>query len=140
LLNYYHFDKGTKMLMNKIMKLLPEVTLNAQHIMSIRRLVLDRHLNLNDTLSRKMFNSDKRLQNVFHSATLFIDEETRSLTDKFVHHNFNVRERTRIYNAVINELQRVNIRYELPFYFFTYLENITGRKQTHSYFILNYYA
>jgi hypothetical protein len=63
------------MLMNKIMKLLPEVTLNAQHIMSIRRLVLDRHLNFNDSLSRKMFNSDKRLQNVFHSATLFIDEE-----------------------------------------------------------------
>src|SRR5699024_8630602 len=84
LLNYYHFGKGTKMLMNKIMKLLPEVTLNAQHIMSIRRLVLDGHLNFNDSVIKKMFNSDKRLENVFHSATLFIDEETRSMTDKFV--------------------------------------------------------
>ena len=140
LLNYYHFDKGTKMLMNKIMKLLPEVTLNAQHIMSIRRLVLDRHLNFNDSLSRKMFNSDKRLQNVFHSATLFIDEDTRSLTDKFVHHNFNVRERTRIYNAVINQLQRVNKRYELPFYIFTYLEKSAGKKQNHTYILARYYA
>jgi hypothetical protein len=116
--------------MNKIMKLLPEVTLNAQHIMSIRRLVLDRHLNFNDSLSRKMFNSDKRLQNVFHSATLFIDEETRSLTDKFVHHNFNVRERTRIYNAVINQLQRVNKRYELPFYILLILKRVPAENRT----------
>ena len=140
LLNYYHFGKGTKMLMNKIMKLLPEVTLNAQHIMSIRRLVLDGHLNFNDSVIKKMFNSDKRLENVFHSATLFIDEETRSMTDKFVHHNFSTRERTRIYNTVINQLQRVNKRYELPFYIFSYLEKTAARKQNHTYILARFYA
>lgn len=140
LLNYYHFGKGTKMLMNKIMKLLPEVTLNAQHIMSIRRLVLDGHLNFSDSLIKKMFNSDKRLENVFHSATLFIDEDTRSMTDKFVYHNFNTREKTRIYNAVINQLQRVNKRYDLPFYIFNYLEKSAGRKQNHNYILARYYA
>lgn len=140
LLNYYHFGKGTKMLMNKIMKLLPEVTLNAQHIMSIRRLVLDGHLNFNDALIKKMFNSDKRLENVFHSATLFIDEDTRTMTDKFVYHNFNTREKTRIYNAVINQLQRVNKNYDLPFYIFTYLERSAAKKQNHTYILARYYA
>ena len=140
LLNYHHFGKGTKMLMQNILKLLPEVTLNAQHIMSIRRLILDGHLNFDDGLIKKLFKSDKRLESVFHSATLYLDEDTSSVTDKFVHHNFNSKEKRRIYNAVINQLQRVNKRYELPFYLYSYLESSVGIKQNHAYILARFYA
>lgn len=140
LLNYHHFGKGTKMLMNNIFKLLPEVTLNAQHIMSIRRLILDGHLNFDDGQIKKLFKSDKRLESVFHSATLFLDEDTNSITDKFVHHNFNSKGKRRIYNAVINQLQRVNKRYELPFYLFSYLEKSVGKKQNYAYILARFYA
>lgn len=140
LLNYHHFGKGTKMLMFNILKLLPEVTLNAQHIMSIRRLILDGHLNYNDALIKKLFKSDKRLESVFHSATLYLDEDTSSITDKFVHHNFNSKEKRRIYNAVINQLQRVNKRYILPFYLYSYLEKSVGIKQNHAYILARFYA
>ena len=140
LLNYHHFGKGTKMLMHNILKLLPEVTLNAQHIMSIRRLILDGHLNYDDAHIKKMFKSDKRLESVFHSATLYLDEDTSSVTDKFVHHNFNSKEKRKIYNAVINQLQRVNKRYELPFYLYSYLEKSVGKKQNHAYILARFYA
>lgn len=140
LLNYYHFGKGTKMIMDKILKLLPEVTLNTQHIISVRRLILDGHLNFDDRLIKKLFNSDKRLENVFHNATLFLDEDTRSMTDKFVHHNFNTREKSRIYNAVFNQLQRVNKIYNLPFYIFTYLEKSTVKKYNYTYILARHYA
>ena len=140
LLNYHHFGKGTKMLMHNIFKLLPEVTLNAQHIMSIRRLILDGHLNFDDGQIKKLFKSDKRLESVFHSATLYLDEDTSSITDKFVHHNFNSKEKRRIYNAVINQLQRVNKRYDLPFYLFSYLERSVDKKQNHAYILARFYA
>lgn len=140
LLNYHHFGKGTKMLMHNIFKLLPEVTLNAQHIMSIRRLILDGHLNFEDGQIKKLFKSDKRLESVFHSATLYLDEDTSSITDKFVHHNFNSKEKRRIYNAVINQLQRVNKRYELPFYLFSYLEKSAEKKHNHAYILARFYA
>src|SRR5699024_11928073 len=68
------------------------------------------------------------------------DTDTLSLTEKFIHHNFNVSTKTRIYTAVINHFQRVNKRYELPFYIFTYLEKSAGRKQNHTYILARYYA
>ncbi|MBF0752634.1 glycosyltransferase [Jeotgalicoccus nanhaiensis] len=140
LLNYYHFGKGTKMLMQNIFKLLPDVTLNAQHIMSLRRLILDGHLNFEDARIKKLFKTDKRLESVFHSATLFLDEGTRTVTDEFVYNNFNTREKRRIYNAVINQLQRVNKRYNLPIYIFSYLEKSAENKQNHSYILARFYA
>ena len=89
LLNHYHFGKGNPVIMNKIVKSLPAVPLNAQHIMSLRRLILDQQIKLDRPGIKKMFKSEKRLESVFQSATLFLDEETNVTTDNFVAENYS---------------------------------------------------
>ncbi|WP_166626533.1 glycosyltransferase family 4 protein [Jeotgalicoccus sp. S0W5] len=140
LLNYYHFGKGTKVLMNKILKLLPEVPLNAQHIMSLRRLIIDQQIQFKDSNAIRLFKSDKRLETVFQSATLFLDEDTNDNTDRFVYDNFSNKARARIYNAVIAQLQRVNKLYNLPPYIFSYLEKTASKKYNHALILGRYYA
>src|SRR5699024_4125301 len=140
LLNHYHFGKGNPVIMNKIIKSLPEVPLNAQHIMSIRRLILDQQIILDRPFIKRMFKNEKQLESVFQSATLFLDEETNISTDNFVADNYSVRIKTRIYNPVIGQLQRVNKVYYLPKHIFTYLEKTSFIKFNHAIILARFYA
>ena len=140
LLNHYHFGKGNPVIMNKIVKSLPAVPLNAQHIMSLRRLILDQQIKLDRPGIKKMFKNEKRLESVFQSATLFLDEETNVTTDNFVAENYSLRTKTRIYNLVIAQLQRVNKIYNLPKHIFTYLEKTAFRKYNHAIILARFYA
>src|SRR5699024_3118689 len=125
---------------NKIIKSLPEVPLNAQHIMSIRRLILDQQIILDRPIIKRMFKNEKQLESVFQSATLFLDEETNISTDNFVADNYSLRSKTRIYNLVIGQLQRVNKVYYLPKHIFTYLEKTSFRKFNHAIILARFYA
>lgn len=138
ILNYYHSNNYSKQMLQTIYQLIPEVNLNIQHIMSIRRMIMDHQLVLADKEFSELLKKDRRLHVIFHHPQLFIKTELNNEVDSFINRHFTKREQKRIYNTVIKKLLHYNMRIYLPHYFIEYLK-ISSSKRISSAIVLGKY-
>lgn len=140
ILNYYHSNNYSKNMLQTIYQLIPEVNLNIQHVMSLRRMIIDQQLILEDEKFSELLKKDRRLHVIFHYPQLFINNSLNNDVDSFIHHNFSKREQKRIYNAVIKKLLHFNMRIDLPYFLIEYLKNSSEKKQASTLVLGKYYC
>src|SRR5699024_4527691 len=122
ILNYYHSNNFSKQMLETVYELIPQVNLSTQHVMSLRRMIMDRQLELTDEKFTRLLKRDRRLHIIFHYPQLFINNELNDEVDDFIHYQFSKREQKRIYNTVIKKLLHFNMRIDLPDHFIEYLK------------------
>ena len=140
ILNYYHSNNFSKQMLQTIYELIPQVNLSTQHIMSLRRMIMDRQLDLGDEKFNRLLKRDRRLHIIFHYPQLFINSELNGEVDYFIHHQFTRREQKRIYNTVIKKLLHYNMRIDLPEHFIEYLKVTSPKRMSNSLVLGRYYC
>src|SRR5699024_10210653 len=138
ILNYYHSNNFSKQMLETVYELIPQVNLSTQHVMSLRRMIMDRQLELTDEKFTRLLKRDRRLHIIFHYPQLFINNELNDEVDDFIHYQFSKREQKRIYNTVIKKLLHFNMRIDLPEHFVEYLK-VTSPKRMSSALVLGRY-
>ena len=140
ILNYYHSNNFSKQMLQTIYELIPQVNLSTQHIMSLRRMIMDRQLDLGDEKFNRLLKRDRRLHIIFHYPQLFINSELNGEVDSFIYHQFTKREQKRIYNTVIKKLLHYNMRIDLPEHFIEYLKVTSPKRMSNSLVLGRYYC
>ena len=130
-LNQLYIGEQSKKLINDIVQKLHKTQLTHQHIFSIRRLIIEKRLNLSDDSVGELFKTGRKLEPVFYNVNLFTDESNKNEVDKFVHEEFNKKQQKRIYNFVIKQLNSIDDTNILPKYIKRYLEK-NDIKMSHS--------
>src|SRR5699024_8076409 len=92
ILNYYHTNTFSEQMLNTVYNLIPQVNLNTQHIMSLRRMIMDQQLDLKNEKFSRLLKRDRRLHVIFHYPQFFINELLNNEVDSFIHHQFSARE------------------------------------------------
>ncbi|WP_271402331.1 glycosyltransferase family 4 protein [Salinicoccus roseus] len=139
ILNYYHLGSHSKQMRKSMLRLIPQVNLNTQHLMSLRRMLLDGQLEMNDQEFQELCRKDRRLHAIFHYAYLFLNSDINKEIDAFVHFNLNLRDRRRIYNQVIRQLIHTKDQMMLPKYFVEYLQQSHVKRLSNSYILSRHY-
>src|SRR5699024_3614602 len=140
ILNYYHSNNFSKQMLDTVYKLVPQVNLNTQHIMSLRRMIIDRQLDLKDEKFSRLLKRDRRLHIIFHYPQFFINTTLNNEVDDFIHQQFSKREQKRIYNIVIKKLLHFNMIINLPSYFIEYLKITSSKRMSNSLVLGRYYC
>ncbi|WP_020006178.1 glycosyltransferase family 4 protein [Salinicoccus albus] len=140
ILNYYHSNHYSENMLQTIYELIPEVNLNIQHIMSLRRMILDNQILLEDQRFGELLKWDRRLHIVFHYPQLFTNRKINNEIDAFVHDHLSTREQKRIYNTVIKKLVRYNFRLELPQFFIEHLKETAPKRMSSAIVLGKYYC
>ncbi|WP_411843702.1 glycosyltransferase family 4 protein [Salinicoccus sp. HZC-1] len=140
ILNYYHSNNFSEQMLKTVYQLIPQVNLNTQHIMSLRRMIMDQQLVLEDEKFSRLLKRDRRLHVIFHYPQFFINSALNNEVDSFIHHRFSKREQKRIYNIVIKKLLHFNMRIELPGYFIEYLKITSSKRMSNALVLGRYYC
>src|SRR5699024_2946119 len=130
-LNQLYIGEQSQKLIHDIVQKLHKTQLTHQHIFSIRRLIIEKRLNLSDDSVGELFKTGRKLEPVFYNVNLFTDESNKNEVDKFVHEEFNKKQQKRIYNFVIKQLNSIDDTNILPKYIKRYLEK-NDIKMSHS--------
>lgn len=140
ILNYYHSNNFSRQMLKTIYQLIPQVNLSTQHIMSLRRMIMDQQLVLEDENFSKLLKKDRRLHIIFHYPQFFINKELNNEVDSFIHNQFSRREQKSIYNTVIKKLLHFNMRIDLPYYFIEYLKMSSIKRMSNAFALGRYYC
>src|SRR5699024_2851332 len=140
ILNYYHSNNFSKQMLETVYNLIPQVNLSTQHIMSLRRMIVDHQLDLRDGEFSRLLKRDRRLHAIFHYPQLFINADLNEEVDDFIHHQFTNREQKRIYNTVIKKLLHYNMRIDLPAHSIEYLKLTSHKRMSNSIILGRYYC
>ncbi|TVT28875.1 glycosyltransferase [Salinicoccus cyprini] len=139
ILNYYHTETHSKHMMKSILELIPEVNLNHQHLMSLRRMIVEGHLNIRDKGFESLFKKDRRLHTIFHYPKLFLENSVKDEVDSFIHQNLPLRDRKKIYTHVIKQLILIKQPMKLPSHFVDYLESTHDKRLANAYVLARHY-
>src|SRR5690625_4485455 len=140
ILNYYHSNNFSKQMLETVYELIPQVNLSTQHIMSLRRMIMDRQLELTDEKFTRLLKRDRRLHLIFHYPQLFINSELHGQVDYFIHHQFTRRGQQTIYNTVVLELLHYNLSIDLPEHFIECLTVTCPKRMANSLGLGRYYC
>ena len=130
-LNQLYIGQQSQKLIYDIVEKLHKTQLTPQHIFSLRRLIIERRLDLANSSVRELFKNGRKLEPVFYNVNLFTDGFSKEHVDEFVHAEFNKKQQKRIYNFVIKQLNSIDDTYILPKYIMKYLEE-NDTKMSHS--------
>lgn len=121
-LNQLYIGEQSHKLISDIIQKLHKTQLTHQHIFSIRRLIIEKRLDLSNSSVRELFKNGRKLEPVFYNVNLFTDESNKVQVDEFVHEEFNQKQQKRIYNFVVKQLNSIDDTNILPKYIMKYLE------------------
>lgn len=139
MLNYYHSGNHSKQMVNSLLQLIPLVHLNNQHLMSLRRMIIEGHLDINDQEFQHLLKKDRRLHSIFHYPKLFADKNVNEKVDKFIFENLNIRDRRRVYNQVVKHMIHIKNPVDFPFNFVEYLKETEDKRLANAYILTKYY-
>ncbi|WP_271399349.1 glycosyltransferase family 4 protein [Salinicoccus roseus] len=138
LLEHYHSGSAGGKTLEAIHDLLPQVKLTQNHIRSLRRLILDGVLNLQDDRVIQLFNSDKRAYTVFQDSSMFLERAVSRQVDDFVYSNFSSRIREKIFDQLVNTLVQSDEKIRLPKHFLHYLKKNRHKKRFNMYMLVRH--
>src|SRR5699024_3606323 len=130
-LNQLYIGEQSQKLIHEIIQKLHKTQLTHQHIFSIRRLIIEKRLDLSNVSVRELFKNGRKLEPVFYNVNLFTDVSNKVQVDEFVHDEFNKKQQKRIYNFVVKQLNSIDDTNILPEYIMKYLER-NDTKMSHS--------
>lgn len=140
ILNYYHSNNFSEQMLKTVYQLIPQVNLNTQHIMSLRRMIMDQQLVLEDEKFSRLLKRDRRLHVIFHYPQFFINSALNNEVDSFIHHRFTKREQKRIYNIIIKKLLHFNMRIDLPHHLIEHLKITSSKRMSNTLALGRYYC
>ncbi|WP_373446127.1 glycosyltransferase family 4 protein [Salinicoccus bachuensis] len=138
LFEHYHGGNDSREIIHAIHELLPQVKLTRNHIRSLRKMVLDGTLDLEDERVIRLFKKDRRAYTVFQDSAMFIDPAVNRKVDDFIHSNFPGRTRERIFQPVVNALVQSTEKTRLPRHFLRHLENNRHKKLFNMYILVRH--
>ena len=137
-LNQLYIGEQSQKLIKDIVQKLHETQLTHQHIFSIRRLIIEKRLDLSDDSVSALFKNGRKLEPVFYNVNLFTDDDNKKEIDEFVYDKFDKKQRKRIYNFVIKQLNTIDDMNILPKNLMSYLEK-NDTKMSHSILLAKQY-
>src|SRR5699024_1559168 len=137
-LNQLYIGQQSQKLIQDIVQKLHKTQLTHQHIFSLRRLIIEKRLDLANDSVRDLFKNGSKLEPVFYNVNLFTDASNKEYVDEFVHEQFDKKQQKRIYNFVIKQLNSIDETNVLPKYIMKYLEK-NDSKVSHSVFLAKQY-
>src|SRR5699024_3911764 len=130
-LNQLYIGQQSQKLIYDIVEKLHKTQLTPQHIFSLRRLIIEKRLDLANASVRELFKNGRKLEPVFYNVNLFTDASNKEYVDEFVYEEFDKKQQKRIYNFVIKQLNSIDGTDVLPKYIMKYLEK-NDTKMSHS--------
>ena len=141
MLNYFLTEQNPKhTIIKSIVKLIPKVNLNQQHIMSIRRLIVDEKIELESEYFIDLFKRDRRLHSIFHYPPLFVTPELNEKIDEYIFNHLSVKTRKKIYKQMTRQLIHTKSKMHLPGILVRYLEQTHSIKLTSALILARYYS
>src|SRR5699024_4104926 len=139
LLNYYDMGQRSGTIIQSIIKLIPDVNINRQHIMYLRMMILEGDIHLDDSDVISLIKRDRRIHTIFQSPKFFMNENISREVDVFLYNNLKTRDRKRVYKNILNQLIHSEQQIFIPGHFHHYLKNNASTRLKHAYVLTRYY-
>lgn len=139
LLNYYDMGQRSGTIMKSIIKLVPDVNINREHVMYLRLMILEGDIHMDDPEVVSLIKRDRRIHTIFHSPKFFMNENISREVDEFLYSNLKSRDRKRIYKNILNQLIHSKRHISLPKHFHDYLKNNASTRLKNAYLLCRYY-
>src|SRR5699024_6146926 len=113
--------------------------LNRQHVMYLRRMILEGDIHMDDPEVIFLISRDRRTHTVFNSPKFFMNADIRREVDEFLHNNLKTRDKRRIYKNILNQLIHAREHILLPKHFHDYLKNNATTRLKNAYLLSRHY-